>query len=51
MSLPGLNISAPAEEIVVPKIHDLKEGTEWRFEVSFGTKVEVKVDSPFPIQF
>jgi len=43
MSLPGLQLSAPVETTVTPIIHDLKEGTEWRFEVAFGTKVEVRV--------
>ncbi len=43
MSLPGLQISAPAEIEATPTIHELKEGTEWRFEVAFGSKVEVKV--------
>ena len=44
MSLPGLQISStPLEVEVVPTIHELKEGTEWRFEVAFGSKVEVKV--------
>lgn len=43
MSLPGLQISAPAEVESIPTIHELKEGTEWRFEVAFGSKVEVKV--------
>ena len=43
MSLPGLNISAPVQEVKAPVAYDLREGTEWRFEVAFGTKVEVKV--------
>ena len=44
MSLPGLQISStPLEVEVVSTIHELKEGTEWRFEVAFGSKVEVKV--------
>ncbi len=43
MSLPGLQISAPVEIEAVPIIHELKEGTEWRFEVAFGSKAEVKV--------
>lgn len=43
MSLPGLQISAPAEIESIPTIYELKEGTEWRFEVAFGSKVEVKV--------
>ena len=44
MSLPGLGLSAPPEaELRPPAIHLLKEGTEWRFEVAFGSNVEVKV--------
>ena len=44
MSLPGLQISStPVEIEAAPTIHELKEGTEWRFEVAFGSKVEVKV--------
>lgn len=43
MSLPGLDISAPVETVVSPTVHELKEQTEWRFEVAFGSKVEVRV--------
>lgn len=44
MPLPGLGLSAaPRAEIRLPTIHELKEGTEWRFEVAFGASVEVKV--------
>lgn len=43
MSLPGLQLSAPVEVIVAPSLQDLKAGTEWRFEVGFGTQVEVRV--------
>ncbi|KAL9128688.1 MAG: hypothetical protein Q9217_002681 [Psora testacea] len=43
MSLPGLNVSAPVQEILVPSVYELKEGAEWRFEVSFSSKVEVKL--------
>ena len=44
MSLPGLQVSStPVEVEATPTIHELKEGTEWRFEVAFGSKVEVKV--------
>lgn len=43
MSLPGLQLSAPIETAVVPAVHELKERTEWRFEVAFGSKVEVRV--------
>ena len=48
MSLPGLDLSAPVETVAAPTVHDLKEQTEWRFEVAFGTKVEVRVCSPSP---
>ena len=43
MSLPGLQLSTPVEVGVVPNIHNVKPGTEWRFEVAFGSKIEVKV--------
>ncbi|KAL9072516.1 MAG: hypothetical protein Q9161_003528 [Pseudevernia consocians] len=43
MSLPGLDLSAPVETVTTPTVHELKEQTEWRFEVSFGTKVEVRL--------
>ena len=43
MSLPGLDLSAPVETVVTPTVHELKEQTEWRFEVAYGTKVEVRV--------
>lgn len=43
MSLPGLQLSAPVESVSLPIIHELKEGSEWRFEVAFGSKVDVKV--------
>jgi len=45
MSLPGLDLlSAPVEKPpTLPTVHELKEGSEWRFEVAFGTQVEVKV--------
>ena len=43
MSLPGLDLSAPVETIATPTVHELKEQTEWRFEVAFGTKVEIRV--------
>lgn len=46
MSLPGLDLSAPDETVVTPTVHELKEKTEWRFEVAFGTKVEVRVRCP-----
>ena len=43
MSLPGLQLEAPVQSISEPTIHDIKENSEWRFEVPFGSKVEVKV--------
>ena len=43
MSLPGLQISTTVEVVAAPVIHDLNEGTEWRFEVAFGSSVHVKV--------
>ena len=43
MSLPGLELSAPVETVATPTVHELKEQTEWRFEVAFGTKIEVRV--------
>ena len=46
MSLPGLELSAPVETAVTPTVHELKEQTEWRFEVAFGTKLEVRVRCP-----
>lgn len=46
MSLPGLDLDAPDETVVTPTVHELKEQTEWRFEVAFGTKVEVRVRCP-----
>ncbi len=43
MSLPGLDLPAPVETVAAPIVHELKEQTEWRFEVAFDTKVEVRV--------
>ncbi|MCJ1225041.1 Cleavage polyadenylation factor subunit clp1 [Toensbergia leucococca] len=43
MSLPGLQISTTVEVVAAPVIHDLNEGTEWRFEVAFGSSVHVKL--------
>ena len=43
MSLPGLDVSAPVEIVVAPTVHELKEQTEWRFEVAFDAKIEVRV--------
>ena len=45
MSLPGLNAATPVEEDLPSEIHEIKEQSEWRFEVAFGNKVEVKVCS------
>lgn len=45
MSLPGLDLSAPVETVVTPTVHELKEQTEWRFEVAFGTRIEVRVNT------
>lgn len=47
MSLPGLQLEAPVETGSTPTIHDIKENSEWRFEVAFGSKVEVKVGGNF----
>ena len=46
MSLPGLDLSAPIETATPPTIHELKKQTEWRFEVAFGSRVELRVWSP-----
>ena len=46
MSLPGLELSTPVEAVVTPTVHELNEQTEWRFEVAFGTKLEVRVRCP-----
>lgn len=44
MSLPGLGLAAPQEVTAqLSTIHELAEGTEWRFEVAFGSIIEVKV--------
>ena len=43
MSLPGLDLSAPVESVVNPTVYELKEQTEWRFEVAFLSKIEVRV--------
>ncbi|KAI4206761.1 MAG: hypothetical protein LQ346_000950 [Caloplaca aetnensis] len=43
MSLPGLQLSAPVENVVNTAVHELPEGSEWRFEVAFGSKIEIKV--------
>ena len=43
MSLPGLDLSAPVETVVDPTVYELKEQTEWRFEVAFLSKIEIRV--------
>ncbi len=44
MSLPGLGLALqPEANIRPPTVLVLKEGSEWRFEVSFDSKIEVKV--------
>lgn len=44
MSLPGLQLDSPSEPVVAASVlHDLGNNTEWRFEVAFGTNIEVKV--------
>ena len=43
MSLPGLDLSTPVETVVNPTVYELKEQTEWRFEVAFLSKVEIRV--------
>lgn len=46
MSLPGLQLDSPSEPTVAASaFHDLGSNTEWRFEVAFGTNIEVKVCS------
>lgn len=47
MSLPGLNVATPVPETVTTSVIELKENTEWRFEVAFGKTVAVKVDHFF----
>ncbi|KAL8712949.1 MAG: hypothetical protein Q9220_002807 [cf. Caloplaca sp. 1 TL-2023] len=43
MSLPGLQLSAPVEAVVSTQRYDIAEGTEWRFEVQFGSRIEIKL--------
>ncbi len=43
MSLPGLQLSASDEPVLSAVVHHLTEGSEWRFEVAFGSTVEIKV--------
>ncbi|KAI9787186.1 MAG: Cleavage polyadenylation factor subunit clp1 [Geoglossum umbratile] len=42
MALPGLQLTAPTE-VNTSTTHELQRGSEWRFEVAFGTNVEVKL--------
>ena len=46
MSLPGLHVATPAQEVAVTAINDLKERSEWRFEVSHDNNIQVKASSP-----
>ncbi|KAI4238643.1 MAG: hypothetical protein LQ349_000954 [Xanthoria aureola] len=43
MSLPGLQLSASDEPVLSAVVHHLSEGSEWRFEVAFGSTVEIKL--------
>ncbi|KAI9821748.1 MAG: Cleavage polyadenylation factor subunit clp1 [Pycnora praestabilis] len=45
MSLPGLQLTAPTpvEVASLATIHELQKGSEWRFEVTFGSQIEVKI--------
>lgn len=48
MSLPGLELgepTAPGTQVAsaAPVQHSLPKGSEWRFEVGFGSTVRVKV--------
>lgn len=47
MSLPGLDLTQPTAERqqapAPPTQISLSKGSEWRFEVAFGTAVRVKV--------
>lgn len=47
MSLPGLELSEPSAESqyvpAPPTQINLSRGSEWRFEVAFGTTVKIKV--------
>lgn len=43
--LPGLQLNAepvPLEDLPIT-VHELLENTEWRFEVAYGDRVDVKV--------
>lgn len=43
MALPGLHVSTPVAESKHHNTYELKERTEWRFEVAFANTIEVKV--------
>ena len=45
-TLPGLQLNTPSEPVSTSTIHEIKENAEWRFEVAFGSKIEVKVFRP-----
>lgn len=49
MSLPGLDLAQPSAESeftpAPPTQVSLAKGSEWRFEVAFGTTVRVKVSN------
>ena len=48
MSLPGLQLSEPKQNVAtsITTVYEIKEGTEWRFEVAFGSEIKVKVRRP-----
>ncbi|KAL9597140.1 MAG: hypothetical protein Q9219_005362 [cf. Caloplaca sp. 3 TL-2023] len=43
MSLPGLQLVTSIDPVINTTVHELLEGSEWRFEVAFGSKIEVKL--------
>ncbi|KAL8987935.1 MAG: hypothetical protein Q9177_002921 [Variospora cf. flavescens] len=43
MALPGLQLAAPVEPVINTSVYELPEASEWRFEVAFGSKVEIKL--------
>ncbi|KAI9753918.1 MAG: NADPH:quinone reductase [Chaenotheca gracillima] len=44
MSLPGLQLTAAEDIAPSPAtVHELSQGSEWRFEVAFGSNIEVKL--------
>lgn len=55
MSLPGLELSEPSAESqyvpAPPTQINLSRGSEWRFEVAFGTTVKIKVCFSFHSSF